>query len=255
MTEQEMTGTVAGGKRKRVFDLPLDALTMAESVQLCHRLISERGHWRADLNASIVLAALEDDKLREYVETSAISNADGQSIVWAGRLLGAAAPERVSGIDLFLELIKLAPERGDRVFLLGARHDVVQAVAEIFKTRGVNVVGFRDGYWTPQEELDVVQEIASTSPDLLFLALPSPRKEHFVLQHKNRLNVGLAFGVGGSFDVISGRLKRAPQWIQKLGLEWCYRFAQEPRRLLKRYLVGNTQFVLLTLKTRLSHRP
>ncbi|BCW59986.1 WecB/TagA/CpsF family glycosyltransferase [Arthrobacter sp. StoSoilB20] len=254
MTEQQLTDAVHEGQRKRVFDLPLDTLTMSESVQLCHRLIAERGHWRADLNASIVLAALEDQRLREYVETSAISNADGQSIVWASRLLGAPAPERVSGIDLFLELIKSAPERGDRVFLLGARHDVVQAVAGIFTTRGVDVVGFRDGYWTPADELDVVREIAAARPDLLFLALPSPRKEHFVLEHKHRLNVGLAFGVGGSFDVISGRLKRAPLWIQKLGLEWCYRFVQEPRRLLKRYLVGNTQFVLLTLKTRISQR-
>ncbi|MFI2565632.1 WecB/TagA/CpsF family glycosyltransferase [Paenarthrobacter sp. NPDC018779] len=241
-------------RRERVFDLPLDLLTMEESVELCHNLLAQRGHWRADLNASIVLDALEDDLLRQYVETSAISNADGQSIVWASRILGVPAPERVSGIDLFLELIKRAPQRGDRVYLLGAREDVVAAVAQDFAGRGVNVVGYRDGYWTPDQESDVVQAIAAAEPDLLFLALPSPRKEHFVLRHKEQLNAGLAFGVGGSFDVISGRLKRAPLWIQKLGLEWCYRFVQEPRRLLKRYLVGNTRFVLLTLRTRLRQR-
>ncbi|MFF1831737.1 WecB/TagA/CpsF family glycosyltransferase [Paenarthrobacter sp. NPDC058040] len=241
-------------RRERVFDLPLDLLSMEESVELCHRLVAQRGHWRADLNASIVLDALEDDQLREYVETSAISNADGQSIVWASRILGVPAPERVSGIDLFLELIRRAPERGDRVYLLGAREDVVAAVAQDFKGRGVNVVGYRDGYWTPDQEADVVQAIASSRPDLLFLALPSPRKEHLVLRYKEQLNAGLAFGVGGSFDVISGRLKRAPLWIQKLGLEWCYRFLQEPRRLLKRYLVGNTRFVLLTVRTRLGRR-
>lgn len=237
-------------RRERVFDLPLDLLTMEESVELCHKLMGERGHWRADLNASIVLAALDDERLREYVEASAISNADGQSIVWASRILGVQAPERVSGIDLFEELIRLAPERGDRVYLLGARHDVVESVAKIFAARGVNVVGYRNGYWTPAEEAAVVKEIAASAPDLLFLALPSPAKEHFVLRNQSKLGVGLAFGVGGSFDVISGRLKRAPVWIQKLGLEWCYRFVQEPRRLLKRYLVGNTRFVWLTLKTR-----
>ncbi|MGJ3189253.1 WecB/TagA/CpsF family glycosyltransferase [Paenarthrobacter sp. FR1] len=237
-------------RRERVFDLPLDLLTMEESVDLCHHLVGERGHWRADLNASIVLAALEDTKLRQYVEASAISNADGQSIVWASRILGVPAPERVSGIDLFLELIRHAPERGDRVYLLGARDDVVHTVAEDFISRGVNVVGYRNGYWTADEESGVVEAIASAKPELLFLALPSPQKEHFVLRNKDQLGVGLVFGVGGSFDVISGRLKRAPLWVQKLGLEWCYRFAQEPRRLLKRYLVGNTRFVLLTLKTR-----
>ncbi|WP_347108253.1 WecB/TagA/CpsF family glycosyltransferase [Paenarthrobacter sp. S56] len=237
-------------RRERLFGLPLDLLTMAESVELCHRLVAERGHWRADLNASIVLAALDDPLLREYMDASAISNADGQSIVWASRILGVPAPERVSGIDLFLELVRLAPQRGDRVYLLGAAPDVVQAVAGNFAARGVNVVGYRDGYWAPGEESAVVDAVAASKPDLLFLALPSPRKEHFVLRNRDKLDVGLAFGVGGSFDVVSGRLKRAPLWIQKLGLEWCYRFIQEPRRLVKRYLVGNTRFVLLTLKTR-----
>lgn len=241
-------------RRERVFDLPLDLLTMEESVELCHQLIAERGHWRADLNASIVLDALDDDRLREYVETSAISNADGQSIVWASRILGVPAPERVSGIDLFLELIRLAPERGDKIYLLGATPEVVKVVAEDFVSRGVNVVGHRDGYWTSEEETGVVEAIAAARPDLLFLALPSPAKERFVLRNKDKLGVGLAFGVGGSFDVISGRLKRAPLWIQKLGLEWCYRFIQEPRRLLKRYVVGNTRFVLLTLKTRFTRK-
>lgn len=242
--------TAAVGIRRRVFDLPLDLLTMEESVDRCHALIAERGHWRADLNASIVLTALEDKKLREYLETSAISNADGQSMVWAGRMLGAPVYERVAGIDLFLQLIRHAPQRGDRVYLLGAKPEVVKAVADDFIGRGVNVVGYRDGYWTQDDEPQVVKDIASANADLLFLAMPSPAKEHFVLRHKDSLGVGLAFGVGGSFDVISGRLKRAPRWVQNLGFEWCYRFVQEPRRLLKRYLVGNTRFVLLTLRTK-----
>ncbi|MGO4454403.1 WecB/TagA/CpsF family glycosyltransferase [Arthrobacter sp. RAF14] len=241
-------------RRKRVFDLPLDLLTMDESVERCHELIDERGHWRADLNASIVLDALDDHKLREYVETSAISNADGQSIVWASRLLGAPAPERVSGIDLFLELIRHAPNRGDKVYLLGAEEDVVAAVAEIFAAQGVDVVGYRNGFWTADEEDGVVQAIADAKPDILFLALPSPKKEHFVLRHKDRLGMGLAFGVGGSFNVVSGQLKRAPQWVQRFGMEWFYRFIQEPRRLFKRYFVGNAKFVMLTLKARLKSR-
>ena len=229
--------------RTSFLGLPLDSLTREQSLLACEQAIADRGRVHTDLNAANVLLALENRSMRAAIETSEIVNADGQSVVWCGRLLGAPVPERVSGIDLMSDLLSIAPERRYSVFLLGAAPEVNSRVGEILRARGVTVVGQRHGYWKEGDEASVVEEIANAAPDLLFLAMPSPKKETFVYYHLDALNVGLAFGVGGSFDVIAGVTKRAPSWMQRAGLEWMYRLAQEPRRLVKRYIVGNARFL------------
>jgi N-acetylglucosaminyldiphosphoundecaprenol N-acetyl-beta-D-mannosaminyltransferase len=177
-------------------------------------------------------------------------NADGQSIVWASRALQRPVPERVTGIDLMDALWDSAVRNGYRVFLLGATDDVVERVADLARNRGVNIVGARNGYWTKEQEAAVVEEVWSAQPHLLFLGIPSPQKEHFLARNLSALGANLAVGVGGSFDVIAGRRRRAPRWMRQAGLEWLFRLVQEPRRLFLRYLLGNLRFCALVWQCR-----
>jgi N-acetylglucosaminyldiphosphoundecaprenol N-acetyl-beta-D-mannosaminyltransferase len=141
-----------------------------------------------------------------------------------------------------------AIENGFGVFLLGGTEDVVQSTRVYFESRGVRVVGVRNGYWTKDAQSEVVSEIHKVKPDILFLAIPSPQKEFFLHTNLKNLNCGLAVGVGGSFDIVAGITKRAPGWMQISGLEWLFRLVQEPGRMLKRYLVGNSKFIFLVLR-------
>jgi N-acetylglucosaminyldiphosphoundecaprenol N-acetyl-beta-D-mannosaminyltransferase len=170
--------------------------------------------------------------------------------VWASRLLGDPLPTRVAGIDLMLELLTLAEERGYRVYVLGARRDVLeQAIGRLRKLHPLlEFAGCRDGYFSDADEPSVVAEIRAAHPDLLFVAMSTPRKEYFLGRWGPELDVPFSMGVGGAIDVVAGVTKRAPPSLQRLGLEWAFRLAQEPRRLFRRYLVTNSEFVALTLR-------
>ena len=228
--------------------LRLDALSMPQSVERCERLIGIRGAQHVVLNAAKVVAAQNDGDLKNIINHCDMVNADGMSVVWGAKLLGLNVPERVAGIDLMHELVTLSSKKGYSIYLLGAKKEIVESTAVIFSNLGANVSGFRDGYWTDSEEATVVAEIASHKPDFLFIAIPSPQKEIFLSKHLEKLDSGLAMGVGGSFDVVAGLTARAPKIMQLAGLEWLFRLIQEPRRMLKRYLIGNTKFVILVLK-------
>jgi N-acetylglucosaminyldiphosphoundecaprenol N-acetyl-beta-D-mannosaminyltransferase len=236
-------------RRGRICGIPVDALTMEESVvAACALIRTGRPHQHVAINAAKVVAARHDPRLRQIIESCAIANADGQSVVWASRLLGSGVPERVTGIDFMLRMWEVAAEHGFRVYLLGAKPETVRTTAAVARARGVDVVGARDGYWTPDEEASVVADVAATRPDLLFVGLPTPRKEEFLHRQLHALAAGLAVGVGGSFDVVAGVVSRAPLWMQRSGLEWLHRMVQEPRRLLGRYVLGNVEFVFLVAR-------
>lgn len=228
----------------------VDALTFAESLLAADELIRlGKPAQHCCVNAAKVVMLNRDPRLREIVNSCAMVNADGQSLVWAARLLGLPVTERVAGIDLFRALLQLAELRGHSVFFLGARETVVQAVVARVRRDHPDLVvaGSRNGYWSPAEVDDVVTEVARTNADILFVGMPSPRKEYWLAEYLPRLNTSFAMGVGGSFDVYAGVTRRAPRWMQRAGLEWFYRLIQEPRRMGRRYLVGNTRFVLLVL--------
>jgi len=190
-----------------------------------------------------------DPSLRESVINCDIINADGQSLVWAAKLLGMHLPERVAGIDLMERLVMLAYYKGYKIFFLGAKMDVVSAVVEKYAGEydASIIAGFRDGYFKKDEEAEVAKEIAASKADILFVAMSSPKKEIFLNEYKNVINTSFIMGVGGSFDVVSGKVKRAPLWMQRSGLEWFYRVVQEPKRMWKRYLVTNTLFIARVL--------
>ena len=234
-----------------LFGAQVDALTMAESVDHAERLIGRGGPvHHVCINAAKAVRMQDDPELRRIVEDAEMVHVDGTPVVWAARLLGAHVPERVAGIDFMEALLARAAERGWRVYFLGATDEVVRRTVEVEQERhpGLVVAGFRHGYWTAEEEAEVVAGVAASQPDLLLLALPTPRKEVFAHEHLAELGASFVLGVGGSFDVAAGITRRAPRWMQRSGLEWFYRLLQEPGRMWKRYLVGNSRFLALVVK-------
>src|SRR4051794_17010530 len=235
--------------RVELFGVPVDALTLDQTVARCRQLVAEGGvHQHVVLNAAKVVELTHNEELRDVIASCDVINADGASVVWAGKVLRHPLPERVAGIDLFEALVAAASEDGRSVYFLGARPEVVAEVVEVMRDRhpALEVAGYRDGYW--RDDAEVVAEVRAAAPDYLFLAIPSPRKEFWLHRWLDQLGVPLVMGVGGSFDVVTGTTTRAPMWMQRAGLEWAWRLGQEPRRMWKRYLVGNSKFVWLTAR-------
>jgi N-acetylglucosaminyldiphosphoundecaprenol N-acetyl-beta-D-mannosaminyltransferase len=231
---------------RHLFGLDVDALTMEQTVALAEQTI--RQHERlliGVVNAAKIAKLNADPVLRDSLLEADVLLADGQSVVWASRLLRQPLPERVAGIDLFEELLRVADRDHLRVFLLGATADVLALVEQEVATRwpGVVIAGSRDGYFTDAEADQVADQIAGCAPDLLFLGMTTPKKENFIGRYGDRLGVPVQHGVGGSFDVLAGVTARAPRAWQRCGMEWAYRVAQEPGRLWRRYLITNLTFL------------
>lgn len=203
------------------------------------------------VNAAKIVHMKADAELANDVNNSDLVLADGMSVVIASKVLGNPLPERVTGIDLMTGILERGMQRNYRVYCLGATEEVSCAVEREFSKLypGVDIVGRRNGYFTESEESEIVDDIARANPDVLLIAITSPKKERFMARWSVKLNVTVVHGVGGSFDVVAGKVRRAPESWQRLGLEWLYRVKQEPARLWKRYLVTNTLFGLMVLRS------
>lgn len=240
--------------RHEILNTYVNDLTMDETVAEVERIV-EAGEpaQHVVINASKVNLMEDDPELREIVNACPLINADGASIVWAARMLGVPLRERVTGIDLFLRLVELAPRKGWGVYLFGAKEEVIQRVRLIFEERcpGIRIVGCRNGYFTEADEPAIVADMAASGADLMFVAFSSPKKEYWIHRNLDQLSIPFVMGVGGSFDVVAGVTARAPVWMQQCGLEWLYRLVQEPGRLWRRYVVGNARFVALVLRYKL----
>jgi N-acetylglucosaminyldiphosphoundecaprenol N-acetyl-beta-D-mannosaminyltransferase len=199
------------------------------------------------VNVDKIVKANRDPRLLEIINRCDLINADGMPVVWASRLLGHPLKERVAGIDLFLALVERAAVNGWGVYFLGAREDVLAEAVGVLVAQcpKLKVVGRRSGYWAADEEHTVVEMIRAARPDLLFVAISSPQKERFLGQYARELSIPFSMGVGGSFDVVAGRTRRAPLWMQRTGLEWFFRFLQEPRRMFRRYFIDDPYFLVL----------
>ena len=242
-------GADGGGARIDVLGCPVDALDMEQTVERCLDLVEQNA--RAQhivLNAAKLAESHRNPRMRAIIESCQLVSADGQAIVWASRALGTPLPERVAGVDLMHELMAAAAERGLSVYVLGAREEVLEAALGNLKQRypGLRVAGSRNGYFDDGEVDEVVAGIRAAAPDMLFVAMSSPRKEYFLSENMDALGVPFAMGVGGAIDVAAGLTRRAPRWMQRAGLEWFFRFAQEPRRMWRRYLDQNL-FILRAL--------
>lgn len=239
--------------RVEILNCPIDAMDMNATVSSIDNHIrkNERVH-HVVVNAAKLVNMRRDEQLRESVINCDIINADGQSVVWAAKFLGKPLKERVAGIDLMNALVELARERNYKIFLLGADEKIVQAVAEKY---GAEIVaGHRNGYFGDDEAAQIAAQITRSRAQMLFVAMSSPKKEIFLNRFKDALDVPFIMGVGGAFDVVAGKVKRAPVWMQNAGLEWLYRVVQEPRRMWKRYLVTNLVFIYLVLKEKFSRK-
>lgn len=229
--------------------VPMHVGTMVETVEVIRRRMEQNIFTQhVVVNVAKLVHMRDDLQLRESVLSCDIINIDGMGVVLGARLKGLNVPERVAGVDLFLELLKKAEEKKIPVFFLGARDEIVEETSRRMKRRfpNLNIAGYHHGYFWDDEQA-VVKRIRNSGAVMLFVAITSPRKENFINRWRDQLGVHFVMGVGGTFDVMAGKVKRAPNWMQQIGLEWLYRVIQEPGRMWKRYLKTNSQFLWMLI--------
>lgn len=260
MSHSPNTGSIVPGLPDRVDVLgaSVDPWTMKQTVQAVDWLIQNgRFAHLVGVNADKLMQMRNNPKLNSIVHRCEIINADGASMVIAARKLGVTIPERVTGIDLMQELCTLAESKKYLVYLLGAKNSVIYRAVEVLKVRypRMKIAGFHNGYFPDSEFDSVIAQVKSSRPDIVFVGITSPKKEYLIERFRELGTVGVFVGVGGSFDVISGNILRAPMWMQRANLEWLFRMIQEPRRLIKRYIVGNARFyAILCAEMRMRRR-
>ena len=235
--------------------VPVDLLSFDDTVARAVGAMTSRQLTRhVALNVAKLVKMQRDAELRRDVVESDIVGIDGMGIVWGARALGLQVPERVAGVDLMERLLAICAIQDFRPYFLGARQDVLgRAVANaVQRWPGLVFAGYRNGYFGAQEEAAVVEDIRRSGADCLFIGMPTPRKERFLHRYRKELGVPFIMGVGGGFDVLAGHVARAPQGVQRAGLEWLFRIYQEPRRMWWRYASTNAQFAGLIGKALLA---
>lgn len=230
---------------------PIDLLTLEETaVRAVDAMLRRKPTHHVALNVAKLVNMRRNDELARDVRESHIVGIDGMGIVWGARALGIDVPERVSGVDLMERILEICSQLEFRPYFLGAKQEVLERATlnALDRWPGLSFAGTRNGYFSSDEEADVIAEIRAAQPDCLFIAMPTPRKERFLRKYRDVLNVPFIMGVGGSVDVLAGHVNRAPLRMQRAGLEWLYRIYQEPRRMWWRY--ANTNAVYAGLLAR-----
>jgi N-acetylglucosaminyldiphosphoundecaprenol N-acetyl-beta-D-mannosaminyltransferase len=205
-------------------------------------------------NASHVVLLQKDKEFKKAYENASLVLADGMPIIWVSRILGQPLKEKISGSDIFPLLCRVASQKDYKVFLLGAGPGIAKKASEalIKEFPNLKIVGTYSplyNFQTNIEENKKINKIVNVAaPDILFVGLGAPKQEKWIYYNLNMLNIKIAIGVGAAFDFIAGAVKRAPKWMQKIGLEWFFRLIQEPKRMWRRYLIGNSIFIWLAIK-------
>ncbi len=238
--------------RHNFMGCPIDSYSLDGAVTEALARIKSRGptnliHF---LNVAKVVKARENDCLRKALWDGDFVLADGKPLLFFGRGLGIRLPTRVNGTDLMEKLLEACANEGFSIYLFGAKQDVIVKCVDSLreKYQNIKIVGYRNGYFKENEIDELIFKINKSTPDILFIGLPTPLKELFAYKNRDKLRVPVVQGVGGSFDVLAGLVKRAPKWMQNYGLEWFYRILQEPKRLIWRYFSTNIRFILLYIK-------
>ncbi len=232
--------------------LPIDNITMEQAVMKVREFLeSGKVNTIYTPNSEIMMAAYRDKNLRKVLSEADMLIADGAGVVLASRILGRKLPEKVSGIDLARRMFALEREGGTKFYFLGGKPGVAEEAAEKIKQQypGVHIVGTRHGYFKPEEEPAIVDEINSSGAEVLLVALGAPKQEYWIDKYKHALRVKICMGVGGSLDIFSGRSKLAPEFMRKHGLEWLYRLCREPRRYKR--MLDLPRYMMLVLAIRL----
>ncbi|HEX3538473.1 MAG TPA: WecB/TagA/CpsF family glycosyltransferase [Stellaceae bacterium] len=234
--------------RRDFLGVPIDCLTLGETADAAEAAMrSHRPLRQVSINVAKFVAMRQNPELDCDVRSSDLVSVDGMGILWAARLLGLYIPERVAGIDLFEAVLARCAAGGYRPYFLGAQPDVLARAVAAAQSRhpGLVFAGSRNGYFGDNEEGGVVAAITAAQADCLFIGMPTPRKERFLARHGEALGIPFVMGVGGSFDVLAGAVRRAPAAVRAIGLEWLFRLAQEPLRLGPRYLKTNAAFAAI----------
>ncbi len=250
----EVLAPIKIGRPKRVEFLgcPVDILSMQEAEVLLERAMQRRQRLQhGDLNVAKLVSMRRDDLLKRATAESDIICSDGMGVVWGCQLMGLPVTERLTGCDLAFRVLDICARNGYRPYLFGAKPVVLARAIKKIRNDYPNIrlAGWRDGYFKPEDEAEIVAAIRRSQADCLLVGISSPIKEYFLNKYRDELMVPVQLGVGGTFDVIAGKVRRAPVWMQRAGLEWMFRFLQEPRRLGPRYLASNSAFALLLAKS------
>lgn len=245
-------------ERIDMFDIAIDNVTMEEAIYKIDQLIKENNNsYVVTPNVDHIVKIQDDNEFKKLYNESSLVLADGMPLIWASKMLNKPLKEKVSGSDLFPLLCEYASEKGYKVFFLGGREGVAKTAAEKLKKqyKDLNVVGVYSppfGFDKDQNEnKKIIDMIKKSSPDILFVGLGAPKQEKWIFNNKDKYEVPVSLGIGASFDFVAESVKRAPLWMQKSGLEWFYRFSQEPKRMFKRYFIDDTKFIGIFLKEKL----
>jgi N-acetylglucosaminyldiphosphoundecaprenol N-acetyl-beta-D-mannosaminyltransferase len=235
-------------ERIKILDVPFDNISMTIAVKrIANFFVSGQPHQIVTANPETVMLAQEDGELLHILQKADLVVADGIGIVGAARYLGTPLPERVAGIELAEMLLSFAAQNNFRTFFLGGAPGVAAEAAQVIQKRYPKLVisGVHHGYFNQAEEKKIIQQIKDCRPHFLLVGMGVPKQEKWIWHYKEELNIPVAMGVGGSFDVFAGRVTRAPRWTQRLGMEWLYRLLSQPQRLSRMQTLP--QFVLQVL--------
>jgi N-acetylglucosaminyldiphosphoundecaprenol N-acetyl-beta-D-mannosaminyltransferase len=249
----ETFGPVTNEKRISILDVPVDGVTMEECLNQIEKFVeSGKPHLIVTADACGIVQAQTDAELMQIYRSAAIVTADSAGVLWAAKRLGKKLPERVSGVDIVDRVCQKSAQLGWRIFLLGAAPGIAETAAEKLRLRypGCNIVGTRNGFFPAESDTVVAAEVAEAKPDVLFVGMGIPRQEKFILSTQEIIGAKASLGVGGSFDVFSGKIKRAPKLFQILNLEWAWRLMQDRTKINKVRLLP--KFVSYVLKTKKS---
>lgn len=231
--------------RIEVLNVKIDVVTMKEAVSKIEGFIAKkRPHLVVTPNAEMVMMANQDKDFAQILNHADLVIPDGAGVVWAARYNGDTMPERVAGYDLVQNLLIEAANKKYRIYMLGGAPGIVDKAKESAEKRypGVQIVGTRHGFFTKEEEPEIVNDIIKYYPDILLVALGVPRQEKWLAEYMEQINTPVAIGVGGTFDVMAGTVRRAPLWMQNANLEWLYRLLSEPKRAIR--MLALPRFVL-----------
>lgn len=244
-----------------ICNIKIDNISFNETIDKIIEYVNKKSRgFVVTPNVDHVIKLQTDPYFRKIYEEAALVVADGMPLIWASRIIGTPLKERVNGTDLLVRLSEVADRNGYRIFFLGGRPGAAVKASEKLKSRGLNwgIAGIYSppyGFEEDRNEKDkIIRMINDSKADILFVGLGAPRQEKWIFENYRKLNVYVSLGIGVSFELVSGLVKRAPVWMQKAGLEWFWRLIMEPRRLWRRYLIDDTKFLWLLLKQILALR-
>lgn len=242
-------------KITKVLKVPFDVVTMSEAVERVLQFLEDgRNHIICTPNPEIVMEAQKDKELMQILKASDMVIPDGIGVVWASRFSQYRLKERVAGYDLTQQIFSKLKDTNYTVYFFGGAPGVATAAAKRMTKvyPGLKIVGVHNGYFDEQEEKRIIKDIKNLSPSILLVGLGAPKQEKWIYENMRLIDAHVCIGVGGSFDVMAGTVKRAPKIFQKLGLEWLYRLLKQPTRLMR--MMRLPKFVLTVLKTHWKHK-